>query len=57
MRDGGRDDVGREDGGAAICVDPAKGAIACDLAVPRDHAISIHAPAQGATPAGNAAPP
>ena len=42
-------EVGREDGGAAICVDPEKGATSPfgDRSPP--NGISIHAPAKGAT--------
>lgn len=49
MRDGDRGEVGREDGGAAICVDPEKGATSPfgDRSPP--NGISIHAPAKGAT--------
>ena len=48
MRDGDRGEVGREDGGAAICVDPEKGATSPfgDRSPP--NGISIHAPAKGA---------
>lgn len=49
MRDGDRGEVGREDGGAAICVDPEKGATAALCARPARGGISIHAPAKGAT--------